>query len=71
MMLEHNRRSTPGERLERTFNLTHLVRTIAIDFLRQQYPAATEAEWRRAMARRFLARDVADAVILDLDRRGL
>lgn len=71
MILEANRRATTGERLVRATALVELTRTLAVGLLRGQHPDATEPEWRRLMARRFLPRDLADAVVADLDRRGL
>ena len=71
MILEANRRATTGERLVRATVLIELARTLAVGLLRGQHPDATESDWRRLMARRFLTRDLADAVVADLDRRGL
>lgn len=71
MILDANRHATTGERLERACNLTDLVRELAVGVLRSEHPDATELEWRRLLARRFLDRDLAMAVIADLDRRGL
>ena len=51
--------------------LIELTRTLAVGLLRGEHPHATEPEWRRLMARRFLTRDLAADVVADLDRRGL
>lgn len=71
LILEANRRATTGERLVRTTALIELTRVLAVGVLRGEHPAASELEWRRLMARRFLPHDLADAVVADLDRRGL
>lgn len=71
MILEANRRATTGERLVRTTALIELARAFAVGALRGEHPDASEPEWRRLMARRFLPHDLAAAVVADLDRRGL
>ncbi len=71
LILDANRRATTGERLVRATALIELARALAVGLLRGEHPHATEPEWRRLMARRFLTRDLAADVVADLDRRGL
>ena len=71
LILDANRRATTRERLMRATALIELTRTLAVGLLRGEHPHATEPEWRRLMARRFLTRDLAADVVADLDRRGL
>ena len=65
---EANCRRTVGDRIVRTFDLVELNREMATALLRMQHPDATEPEWRRELARRFLPRDLAADVVAELDR---
>ncbi len=68
VLLELTRRATMDDRLRLAFGLTDIVRRLACDEIRRSNPDASELEFRRLMALRFLEPHLAEAVIAYLDR---
>ena len=68
VLLELTRRASMDDRLRLAFGLTDIARRLACDEIRRANPDATEVEFRRLMARRFLEPHLAEAVIAHMDR---
>ena len=59
------------DRLRLAFGLTDIVRRLACDEIRRSNPDATDVEFRRLMALRFLEPELAKAVIAHMDRLSM
>jgi hypothetical protein len=57
MMLDHWRRATPAQKLERMFTMGHTVNELARADLRARYPAATPREIELRLRSRSLDRE--------------
>jgi hypothetical protein len=57
-MLEHWRRATPAEKLERVLSLGRSVNELTRAWLRKEYPAATPREIELRLAARNLDREL-------------
>ncbi len=70
IQLELLRQAPVWRRLELMFQLNQMVRTLALNDLRQRFPDATEAELKRRLADRLLGPELAEKVYGPSPRSG-
>jgi len=65
VFLDIQRRMTPGEKIARVFELSALVKAMAVAGLRQRYPEASEEEIRMRAIRQRLGNELFEKVYGD------
>jgi hypothetical protein len=58
LMIEGIRRMTPAEKLQKMMALNEMLQALIMARLREQYPDASEEEYRMRLASRFLPADL-------------